>query len=196
MATKGTATLGFKPRTGWSAIVAVAGPPDAPEILAKTRIDVATSFEEGAVFHMAQELPLEKARALVHDSELRFTELARTKLAAFKAQLTAKVIGAGMAAPPSKALPPLEAIVKSHARVHAAEGELYRRVFEKASTALRVRTTRVAIDELTPRVAAALRMTPAAVAARLLAMGKASGKPWTADQKQAALAAWIALIGQ
>ena len=30
---------------------------------------------------------------------------------------------------------------------------------------------------------------------RLDGLGKASGKPWAADQKQATLAAWIALAG-
>ena len=194
MATQANVALGFKPRTGWAAVVALGGSPETPEIVGKTRIDLATTFEEGAVFHMAQEMPLERARVFVRDAEARFAELAREKLAAFETELKAKISAAGVVAPPAKALPPLEAILKSHPRVHAAEGELYRRVFEKASTALRLRCQRVDIDALTPRVAAALRRSPAAIATRLAAIGKASGRPWTADQKQAALVAWIALL--
>jgi hypothetical protein len=38
-------------------------------------------------------------------------------------------------------------------------------------------------------------MTRAKVEARLAAMGKASGRPWAAEQKQSALAAWLVLAG-
>jgi len=46
---------------------------------------------------------------------------------------------------------------------------------------------------LAQRAATAAGLTPARLAARLAALGKASGKPWAADQKQATLAAWLSL---
>jgi hypothetical protein len=98
-----------------------------------------------------------------------------------------------MVAAAAKPLPPLAAILKSHSLVHAAEGELYRRVFSEAGAALGARPTRVPANAFARRAAAALGLTPAKLAARLAAMGKASGKPWAADLKQAALAAWLAL---
>jgi hypothetical protein len=188
--------LGFVTHTGRAAVLALAGPPDAPEILAKARIDVATTFEEGAVFHVGQELPLPEARALVERSERRLIESARAQLAAFIAPLSAKVVAAGMVAPEPKALPPIEKILKSHALVHAAEGELYRRVFVEAGAALGKRPTRVPADQLAKRVAAGLEVTAAKLEARLAALGKASGKPWAADQKQAALVAWLTLLSK
>ena len=63
----------------------------------------------------------------------------------------------------------------------------------KDRRAVAVAPVRVAEKELAGRVAAAAGLKPAAVDARLAEMGKASGRPWTADQKQAALAAWLAL---
>jgi hypothetical protein len=194
VATKQRAALGFTVHIGRAAVVAVGGPSDAPEILAKAHIQVAFTFDEGAVFHVGQELPLEKARALIHDAEIRFAEKARAELASFVERLGAKVVAAGMVAAAAKSLPPLEAILKAHPLVHAAEGELYRRVFSEAGAALGVRPTRIPADALADRAAAAIRVTPAKLAARLAAMGKASGKPWAADQKQATLAAWIALV--
>jgi hypothetical protein len=185
--------LGFVTHTGRAAVIAVAGPADSPEIIAKTRIDVATTFEEGAVYHTGQELPLERARALVESSERRFIALARAELAALVAKLGAKVVAAGMVAPADKSLPPLEKILKSHALVHTAEGELYRRVFVEAGAALGVRPGRVPPDQLAKRAAAALELTPAKLDAKLAALGKASGRPWAADQKQGALVAWLAL---
>jgi hypothetical protein len=174
-------------------VVAVGGPLASPKILAKTRIDVAFTFDEGAVFHVGQEMPIEEARAFIRDAELRFTERARAELAAFTGRLGANVVAAGLVAGAPKTLPPLEAILKSHPLVHAAEGELYRRVFCEAGASLGMRPTRTPKEALVPKAAAALGLTPAKVATHLATMGKASGKPWAADQKQAALVAWLAL---
>jgi hypothetical protein len=193
VAAKRRAALGFKAHTGWAAVVAIGGPIDAPEILAKARIDVASTFDEGAVFHVGQELPIDAARALVRDAEVRFTARARAELAAFTTRLDATIVAASMVAAAARPLPPLESILKSHPLVHAAEGELYRRVFAEAGAALGARPTRVAPDALERSVAAALGLTPAKLAARLASLGKASGRPWAADQKQAALVAWLAL---
>jgi hypothetical protein len=187
------AALGFKVHIGWAAVVAVGGPVDAPEVLAKTRIDLATSFDEGAVFHVGQALPTEEARALVRDAEVRFAGRARAELASFTRRLDKQVVAAGMVAAPAKSLPPLETILRSHALVHAAEGELYRRVFTEAGVAIGAKPKRVPGDILGKNAAAALGVTQARLAARLAAMGKASGKPWAADQKQATLVAWLLL---
>jgi hypothetical protein len=185
------AALGFKVRTGRAVVVAIGGALDAPEVLAKTRIDVAFSFEEGAVFHVAQELPIQAARTLVSDAEARFTERARKDLGAFTERLGAKIVAAALVAAAAKPLPPLEVILKAHPLVHAAEGELYRRVFSQAAAALGQRPTRTAAEP--SALSSVLRCTPENIAAHMAAMGKASGKPWAADQKQAALVAWLAL---
>jgi hypothetical protein len=194
VASKTPATLGFTVRIGRAVVVALRGPWDAPEILGKTRIDVATTFEEGAVFHMAQELPLEQTRALVRESERRFTERARAALVDFTKGLGVKVKAAALVAPEPKVLPPIEAILKAHPLVHAAEGELYRRVFIEAGGAVGARPTRVPPDALAGKVGKAAGITPARVAARLAELGKTSGRPWAADHKRAALAAWLVLF--
>ena len=193
MASDRRAALGFRVHTGRAAVVAVGGPVDAPEILAKGRIDVAVTFDEGAVFHVGQDLPIEEARALVRGAETRFADRARAELAAFVGRLNVPVVAAGMAAASAKLLPPLESILKSHALVHAAEGELYRGIFAAASAAIGALPTRVPADALGRSIAAKLGVTAARITARLAEMGKASGRPWAADQKQAALAAWFAL---
>jgi hypothetical protein len=146
------------------------------------------------VYHVSQDLPIEQARALVHDAEARFRERARVQLAAFVAALDPPVVAAGMAAATAKPAPPLEKILKVHPLVHAAEGELYRRVFSEASAAIGFPPPRMPADALGRKIADALGLTPEKVAARLAEMGKASGRPWTADQKNASLAAWYALI--
>jgi hypothetical protein len=98
-----------------------------------------------------------------------------------------------MAAPAEKKLPPFEKILLAHPLLHAAEGELYRRVFVEATAAVAARPARTPADALVAHIAKAIDRTPANVVTRLAVMGKASGKPWAADQKNAALAAWLAL---
>jgi len=173
--------------------VVVAEPVDAPVVLAKTRVDVAFTFEEGAVFHTGQALGLEKARGFIRESEARFVALATSRLKELVAAVDAKLVAAGMAAPAEKNLPPLEKILLAHPLLHAAEGELYRRVFVEATAAVAARPARTPADALAAHIAKAIDRTPANVVTRLAAMGKASGKPWAADQKNAALAAWLAL---
>src|SRR5262245_32395189 len=98
------AALGCPGRTRRAGGRGVGGAIAAPEVLSKAQIAVASTFEEGAVFHVAQELPIEEARGFVSGSEARFVELARTALVAFTGKLGARVVAAGMAAPTAKAL--------------------------------------------------------------------------------------------
>lgn len=185
--------LGIKSHTGWAAVVAVAGP---TEIAANRRIDVATTFNEGAVYHKGQELPFERAESLVRSSEEKFERLAREALSELAAELRAadcEAVASGIVAGGGKPLPPLASILKSHALVHAAEGDLYRRVFARASEASRIPVVSIPANELERRTAAALRIAPAELATRVAALGKVYGPPWARDQKEAAMAAWIAL---
>lgn len=192
------AALGFSPHIGWAAVVAIHGPPDAPVVGPKRRVVMATTFETGAVYHGAQALPVEEAEALVRSSEERFVATARDGVAAIVAELRdlglepiASVVLAGGARP----LPPLASILRSHALVHAAEGALYRRVLGRASEACALPVTSVPAAVLPERVARAAGIPPGRVDTILAQMGKASGRPWARDQKDAALAAWLALAG-
>ena len=179
-------------RTGRAFIVALGGAPDAPTILAKTLVQVAFTFEEGAVFHAAEAQPIAAARKLVATAEARFVQKATRGLRELVALLDGKIVAAAMAAKPEKTAPPLESILKAHTLIHAAEGALYRRVYAAAASELGFDVARVSPDSVTAELASALELSPATVTARLAAMGKASGKPWAADQKRAALAAWWA----
>jgi hypothetical protein len=74
-----------------------------------------------------------------------------------------------------------------------AEGALFRRVLARACTAEGLDVYAVPERGTEAHAAAALRVRPAALAAALGVLGRAAGPPWRADQKAAALAAWVAL---
>jgi hypothetical protein len=196
MAADARIALGLRARTGSAAVVALGGEGRAPRVVAKSRIVMATTFETGAVYHAAQELPLAAAAAHVEKSERRFQELAVKALEGLRKELGPGVrfIGSALVSAAAKPMLPLEQIVKAHPRLHAAEGELYKRIVEGALAAVGLSVQRVAPAELVPRVKQATRLRPAEVERILAAMGKASGPPWTKEQKECALAAW-ALLG-
>ncbi len=191
-------TIGMRPHTGWAAVVALSGPPGAPEVVAKRRLDLASTFDEGAVYHKGRELPLARAEVLIRSSEERFERLAREALAALATELRAagyEPVASALVGG-ARPLPPLASILKSHALVHAAEGELYRRVLLRASEGCGIPARLLPADGLLSAAALALPVSPRVLAARLAAIGKASGRPWASDQKQSALAAWVALAGR
>ena len=188
--------LGMKSHTGWAAVVALAGPVASAEVVAKRRIQMARTFDEGAVYHKGQELPFTQAQALIRSSEERFERTAREALRDLAAELRAagcEPVASGLVSGDGKALPPLTSILRSHALVHAAEGELYRRILLRASEACRIPAIPIAAKEIEARAAGALGIASARLPARLAALGKASGRPWARDQKESTLAAWIAL---
>jgi len=194
-----TAAIGFSCHTGWAAAVAVAGPAGAPSIAAKARVTMATTFAVGAVFHAGQKLSLAEAEAFVRESEQRFVDAASEAISALVASLRDRglqpVASAVLVNGAARPLPALEAILRSHPLVHAAEGELYRRVIARASEACSLPTTRVPAGDLSIRVARATALSSKRVLSTLAELGKGSGRPWTKDQKEAALAAWLALAG-
>ena len=189
---KNKAALGFKVRTGKATVIAVGGKADAPAILVKALAQVAFTFEEGAMFTSRR-----KSRSQPHayswETENAPSSRGPAKRLARIIDTDIEIVAAILAAPPPKALPPLESILKSHPLVHAAEGELYRRVFADACSALGAQPQRVPAEALTGRVGKAVGLSADKGRLALAAMGKASGKPWAAEQKEAALAAWLAL---
>ena len=87
----------------------------------------------------------------------------------------------------------IEDIVRVHARMHAAEGELYRDIVADACAGLGLKVHRVIERELFPLAADRIGTSEAVLRTRLQAMGAALGPPWSEDQKLAVLAALVHL---
>lgn len=84
-------------------------------------------------------------------------------------------------------------IANQHIRAHALEGRLFRTVLEKSLRSRRVAVATVVERNLISKASARLRR-PASSLTRTLANLRPSRKDaWRAEQKMAALAAWISL---
>jgi hypothetical protein len=87
----------------------------------------------------------------------------------------------------------LLSIGNPHIRAHAAEGILFRRVLEVAAAKNGLESLSFAEKGLEARAASDLNLSPTALKARLAALGLTVGRPWRADERAAATAAWLAL---
>jgi hypothetical protein len=196
---RGRAALGFSVHTGWAAVVAVSGPASAAAVLDRRRLEMMPGNEPDSprfVYHVASKLRPELARRLVRESTELSRDRARAALEAIADELRARdyqLVGSGVIVGNRPLTAPLEKILESHALIHSAEGELFRGAIRDASASLGMPVTEVPARELAARASKALTLPPAKVADQLAVMGRAAGRPWAKDQREACLAALIAL---
>ena len=91
-------------------------------------------------------------------------------------------------------LPPLPKILASHPLIHTAEGEFFRECFRKAGEALKMQVTGVRERDLEERAQAVFGAGAGSLKIEIAGLGKTLGPPWTTDQKNACLAALLALM--
>ena len=108
-------------------------------------------------------------------------------------QQNRKVVGTGILASSGRPLPDLAATLKSHARIHTAEGEFFRDVLIRASESCSLSVLRIKEREIWDKGAAVFKLSAADLQQRINGIGKSIGPPWTQDEKLASLVAWIAL---
>lgn len=160
------AAVGFSIHTGWAVLVVVSA---AGEVLLRRRIELAER-DQRFVYHAAVGKP-GAARSI---QEATRVAVQRAGLA-LRALLGEHALAAAAVPPPKRALPDLEAILRSHPLIHTAEGELYRRAVE------------IGCREAGLRVVSPAPLQPE--------VGKL-GPPWGKDQRDAAALAFGALAAR
>lgn len=198
---KTQAALGFRAHSGWAALVAVAGSPRAPSVVARRRIELVEPRTPGGrqPYHAAERLELKKAAELVRRCTSDARRLARQGLRAVMDELREKdheVVGCGILLGSGRPATTLAATLASHALIHTAEGELFRDVLAHASERCGLAILGVRERELFTRAAAELRVPVEELQRRVAEMGRAIGPPWTQDEKHAALVGWLALAAR
>jgi hypothetical protein len=192
------AAIGLRAHSGWAALVALAGSADSPEVIARRRIEIADPKIHGSKqpFHAAEHLEFPDAKAYIERCQESTRRLARESLQAAMDGLRdkrAEAAGCGIILGSGRALPGLEAILKSHALIHTAEGEFFRNALVEACKHCGLPVLGVKEKELFEHGAAKLGTAKGELERRVQEMGKTIGPPWTQDQKYAALVAWMVL---
>jgi hypothetical protein len=81
----------------------------------------------------------------------------------------------------------------SHALIHTADGNHFRAALAEAAARCRLPTSRVRAPGLEAEAATAIGRAPQALQRTVKDLGREIGAPWGADQKAAALLAWMVL---
>ena len=192
--------LGFRAHSGWAVGVALGGSLRSPEVIDRRRIALIEPGSPGGVqpYHaISDDLDHRGVDADIAQA----AAIERSALAAVRAFADAiggnnqKIAYCGIVLASGRALPSLEATLRSHAMVHAAEGELYRVAIARAAKNLGWRCIRVPERDLYKLAAQQLRIPEPKLKTRTIEMGQALGSPWSADEKCATLVAWLALAG-
>jgi hypothetical protein len=192
------AALGLRAHSGWAALVAVATKGPAVEVVDRRRMEMTDSRRPASKqpYHEVEDLPLDRAAALLERYSRWACQAASRTLESVADDLRARgfrLVGGALLLASGRPLPKLEAVLASHALIHAADGEHFRQALVVSCQARGLPLTRIPERELPRRAEAALKQPAARLQATVVGLGRGLGPPWTQDQKLAALAAWVVL---
>jgi hypothetical protein len=178
-------------------LVALGGTSAAPVVVDRKRLSVCDGSFPRQPYHAAENLAAAKAAALVSRSLETAHRLAREALASAVRERRAarqEVAGAGLLLGSGRPLPTeLAAILRAHPLIHTAEGVMYREALRLGCERAGVAVVGLREREIDATACGRFKLTSEALRARLSALGKPLGPPWSQDEKLASLAAWLVL---
>jgi hypothetical protein len=195
--------FGLKAHSGWAALVALSENERAGSLAVVDRrrlelVDAKDADWAKQPYHAAEGLGPEDAEDVVrraiaaahaHAGCALESALAARRAGGDEVVGCAVLLGSGM---PAWSVAEILAL---HMRMHKAEGELFRAALLEAATRAGLGVMGIRERELEVLAGKGLQLAPKERGARLAEAGRRAGAPWARDQKDAALAAWIALRG-
>jgi len=194
--------FGIKAHSGWAALVVLGKRSGELEVVDRSRLELVEKEEASWAkqpYHAAENLNANDARDLVKRGiaaarrlairEMR-TAVKRAREAGHEVAACAILMGNPM---PDWSV---DEILSVHFRMHKAEGVLFRDALAEAAGSCDLKLVRVPEKELDEQAERALATSVASLRKTIASLGKSVGPPWGKDQKDAALAAMIALQGR
>lgn len=196
--------FGMKAHSGWAALVVLGTRSGELQVVDRRRMELVEKDEASWAkqpYHAAEHLNADDARDLVRRGleaarriavrEMR-TAVKRTREAGHEVAACAVLVVDPM---PDWTV---DEILAVHFRMHKAEGVLFRDAVARAAEACSLRVLRVPENQLDDAAGRALAASINSLGVNSLrktiaSLGKSVGPPWGKDQKDAALAAMIAL---
>ena len=194
--------LGLKAHSGWAALVVLGTRDGELHVVDRRRLELAEEADAQWAkqpYHAAEGLRSDEARKVVQRGAAAARRLAVREMQAAATRAREAnheiVACAVLVADP---MPPwsVEEILAVHFRMHQAEGVLFREALARAAPACGLRLVAIPEKRLTEQAERALATSASALMKRIATLGKSAGPPWGRDQKDAALAAMIALQGR
>lgn len=193
------AALGFRAHSGWTALVAISLEEDFPLVLLRDRPHLVNTFtyEFRQPYHTAEKRPPPEARSFISRVHAEARRISYRVIHSAQTNLHKqgyKLESCGLLLASGKPLPGLPQILASHALIHAADGELFRKALLHASKRCGIESFTTKESELLERAVNILHLQPNDLRRHLTNLGRPLGSPWSQDEKFATLAAWLSLL--
>jgi len=190
------AALGLKAHSGWAALVVLGRRDDQLEVLERSRLELVEEEWAKQPYHAAEELKPDEARKVVKRGIDAAKRIALREVGnvlqcireyGFAVRSCGLLVGSPM---PDWSV---DEILAVHFRMHQAEGVLFRDVLAQAAEACALKLVAVPEKSSLEHAEATLARNAGSLSQQIAMLGKSVGAPWGKDQKDAALAAIIAL---
>jgi len=189
------AAVGFRVKSGWATAVLLAGPARAPHVVDRRVIAlsdpaVPTSRQPYHAVMGAARANRAKIERRLRSVVAKITRqsvrqlLQEYRKTGHPVRRVALVVGSNI--DPAR-------IANDHIRAHALEGRLFRTVLEQACRSLGLKSSVLIERNAYPAGATVFRRSEARLKHAVTELGRAIEGPWRADEKTAALAAWMTL---
>jgi hypothetical protein len=196
--TQQVAALGVAPHSGWAAVVALGRTPVGPRVLARSRIAlIDAGFPESKQpYHAVEALRVEEAAQRLKLYQAQAERMAHSAILQLNVDLAGqgyRVGSAGILESSGRKDSSLKSILGSHALIHAADGDHFRGALASAAGRIGLAVHRIPARDLDAQAEIGLHRSVRELTLVVMQIGKQAGPPWGADQKKAALLAWLLL---
>jgi len=191
---KSEAAIGFRVKSGWATAVLLAGPLQSPQVLDQRTVELSDPrIPESRQPHHAGTGTLETdglkvsrriqiIRRCTHESVAQLLRDYHSR----NCNVPAAALAVGSAIEPGT-------ITNPHIRAHALEGRLFRTVLQETLSQLGLSCSIVVERRAYAEAGAVLALTEGELKRTVSNLGRCQSGPWRAEQKMAALVAWVAL---
>ncbi len=190
--------VGFRVKSGRAIAVLLAGATESPVVVDRRDVRLADPEDPDAIqpYHVALDLPGRPGRdavaRLVRGVE-RYARRCLGELFEHYREGGHRVLGVGIVV--GSDVDPAT-IANDHIRAHAEEGRLFRRVIESAARNRRLPFEVTVEKRLLAEASRGLGRPEPRLKECAAALGRGTSGPWRADEKAAALSAWMALASR
>jgi len=191
-------TFGMRAHSGWAALVVIGKRDGEFVVVDRRRVELVEDEWAKQPYHAAEGLTPDAAGRVVQTGVEAADRIAiREMRAAVKRererrnQVTACAVLVGNPMPEWS----VEETIAVHFRMHKAEGVLFKDALVRAAKACGLMVLAIPEKQLPEHAAKTLGTRVSAVVKKVATLGKSVGPPWGRDQKEAALAALIAMQG-
>jgi hypothetical protein len=194
--------FGMKAHSGWAALVVLGTRSGELQVVDRCRVELVEKDEASWAkqpYHAAERLNRGDARDLVTRGVVTARRIAVREMqtAVNRARQAGHEVDA-CAVLMADPMPDwtVDEILAVHFRMHKAEGVLFRDALARAAEACGLRFLGIPEKQLDEQAERALATSVNSLRKTIASLGKSMGPPWGRDQKDASLAAMIALRGQ